>query len=42
MRSVISFANQKGAVPRRIELAVKGLLAERQAAIASRDARRSR
>ena len=31
MRSVTSFANRKGAVPRRIELAVKGLLAERQA-----------
>ena len=30
-RSITSFANCKGAVPRRIELAVKGLLAERQA-----------
>jgi hypothetical protein len=31
-RSITAFANCKGALPRRIELAVKGLLAERQAA----------
>jgi hypothetical protein len=29
-RSISTFANRKGAVPRRIELAIKGLLAERQ------------
>ena len=31
MRSVTSYANRKGAVPRWLELAVRGLLAERQA-----------
>ena len=30
-RSITAYANLKGAVPRRIELAAKGLLAERQA-----------
>jgi hypothetical protein len=31
-RSIIGFANRKGALPRRIELAVKGLVAERKSA----------
>jgi hypothetical protein len=35
-RSVAAHANRKGTVPRRIELAVKGLLAERQAAAVKR------
>jgi hypothetical protein len=36
VRAVPAYGNRRGALPRRIELAVKGLFAERQAASAKR------